>query len=136
MNCGQRQKQHDRTGRSCCSCITQSFRREEGITLVREHLGPVVHTVFLHISYADGGEVCIEDIGSVTGAVHPAVHHFLRTSLTVGDVFTCTAVADTGLGEGSEAAASVGTGMRETGDDLIGAQLCHSGDIRLERDRL
>lgn len=59
----------------CFSCVSAD-----------EHLGPVVAVG--HIADADLGVGGVQDIGTVAGGIHPAIHHCLRGAVALGDVFT------------------------------------------------
>lgn len=65
------------------------------VVLPDEHLRPVVAA--LNITHTDLFEAAIEDVGTVTGRVHPAVDHALRTAVAHCDVFTGGTVSDAEL---------------------------------------
>jgi hypothetical protein len=46
------------------------------------------------VSYPYLGVAAIQDVGTMTRAVHPLVHHFRRARLAFGDVFPCRVIGD------------------------------------------
>ena len=49
-----------------------------------KHLGPVVAAGY--IAHADVGIGCIQDIGAMTGGIHPAIYNCLGCCVALGDI--------------------------------------------------
>lgn len=49
----------------------------------------------LYGSDADLGVGGVQDIGTMSGGIHPCIHYSLRGRLPVGDIFTRSSIRDT-----------------------------------------
>ena len=75
--------------RICAARCTVPHRKGRGAASAGEQLRPVIGPRRIAvIAHTNGGLACIENVGAVPGAVHPALHHLLRRPLPPGDVFS------------------------------------------------
>lgn len=63
---------------------------------------------------------CVQDIGTVAGAVHPVIHDLLCRGLTIGNILSGGAVGDTGFFKYSGEILSARTSVGERGLDFRG----------------
>ena len=99
-----------------------------------EELGPVQNAAFFIASYADLCKGRGENVLSVTFGIHPALYDLLRCLITVSDILSGRAVADTQVRCCSKTRPSVGTGVREGLNDLLCPdmrRICCSG-VRIQ----
>lgn len=88
-------KKDHRANRWSCDGIIWNCDVSFYVVLPDEHLRPVVAA--LNITHTDLLEATVEDVGTVTGRVHPAVDHALRTAVAHCDVFAGSTVSDAEL---------------------------------------
>ena len=88
-------KKDHRANRWSCDGIIWNCDVSFYVVLPDEHLRPVVAA--LNITHADLLEATVEDVGTVTGRVHPAVNHALRTAVAHGNILTGGTVSDAEL---------------------------------------
>ena len=81
------------------------------VILIGKKLCPVIHAANLHIAHADRSELFIQDIGTVSCAVHPAFHNLFRGFLSPGNIFAGASVADALLLQRRTEISSVRSGM-------------------------
>ena len=95
------------------------YQCKTGVALrapVGEHLNPIAPIIagsVVMIAHTDVLEVYIQNIGPVTGTVHPAGHDSFQIGISGGNVLAGVAVRHTGLIQGGEAAGAIRAGMAE-----------------------
>ena len=63
------------------------------------------------IANADGGKVCVQNIGAVARRVHPAIDHLLWGGVPRRDILPCGTVPDPGVIQGGKAGGSIRPGV-------------------------
>lgn len=94
------------------------------VILIGKKLCPVIHAANLHIAHADRSELFIQDIGTVSCAVHPAFHNLFRGFLSPGNIFAGASVADALLLQRRTEISSVRSGMGKGRLDFNRPYLC------------